>query len=190
MAAPAASTVKNLNGQWTMNKSESDPTDPILSLQGIGWILRKAIGSMTVTLNITQTTEPDGTVILKIVQPGPAGFKGTEENRHLPPDNDLLWRDHEDHIFGHVKGFSRFFKLTDLADTDEHEKFLKAGWLDEPEFIETYVESQGNDWTARQLWGFAEVGGVRKYVRKVVVKKGKEFKHARLVYDFIKPTAD
>jgi len=190
MAAPAASTVKNLNGQWIMNKTESDPIEPVLSLQGIGWILRTAIGKMTVTLNITQTTDSDGTAILKITQPGPAGFKGTEEIRHLPLDNDLLWRDHEDYIFGAVKGFSRFFKLTDLADNDEHENYLKAGWLDESEYIETFVESQGNGWTARQLWGFADIGGVRKYVRKVVIKKGKDFRHARLVYDFVKHNID
>jgi hypothetical protein len=32
MAAPATSNIHNLSGVWTMNKVESDPTDPILSL--------------------------------------------------------------------------------------------------------------------------------------------------------------
>ena len=46
------------------------------------------------------------------------------------------------------------------------------------------VESQGNGWTAHQIWGFAEINGVRKYSRRVVVRKGKDVKRARLVYDF------
>ena len=67
---------------------------------------------------------------------------------------------------------------------------MKEGWLDEPDYIESYVESQGNGWTANQLWGFAETGGVRKYTRRVIVKKGKEIKRARLVYDFVEPLKD
>jgi len=146
---------------------------------------------MNVILHVTEWTDPDGGAwVIKCIQPGPAGMKGTTEERHLPKDNDLDWRDHEDYIFGQVKGFSRFFKIEDLSDGDEHEKYLKAGWLDEADLIESYVESQGNGWTARQIWGFAEIGGVRKYVRRIVVKKGKDFRHARLVYDFVQAEAD
>jgi hypothetical protein len=31
MAAPADVTIKNLNGEWTMEKNISDPSDPILA---------------------------------------------------------------------------------------------------------------------------------------------------------------
>ena len=51
--------------------------------------------------------------------------------------------------------------------------------------IDSYVESQGNGWTARQVWGFADVRGERRYVRRVVVKKGGKTIRARLVYDFV-----
>jgi len=36
------------------------------------------------------------------------------------------------------------------------------------------------------LWGFEEVGGERYYARHVVVRKGDDWKQARLVYDYQK----
>ena len=59
---------------------------------------------MTVTLIIRQSSEEDGTENIVIQQPGAAGIKGTEEKRHIPTSNEKEWGDHEDHVFGHVKG--------------------------------------------------------------------------------------
>jgi len=55
--------------------------------------------------------------------------------------------------------------------------------LDE-EAIDSYVESVNNGWTARQIWGFADIDGTRRYVRRVVVKKGPKVQRQRIVYDF------
>jgi len=174
-----------------MNKVESDPTDPILSLQGVGWIVRKVIASMTVKLEIEQTTDEDGGETITITQPGAAGLPGTQEKRHIPKDDEKEWRDHKDHIFGHVKGFTQWRKLSELSDSDEDEAFLKQGWEESDVHIDSYVESQGNGWTARQLWGFADLapkkGGekMRRYTRRVVIKKGNEVKRSQLVYDYL-----
>jgi len=35
-----------------------------------------------------------------------------------------------------------------------------------------------------QIWGFEEVEGKRYYVRHVAVRKGADWKQARLVYDY------
>jgi len=194
MAAPAEKTIRNLTGIWVMNKVESDPTDPILSLQGIGWIIRKVIAAMTVKLDIEQSTDEDGTENIVVTQAGAGGFKGTTEKRHIPKDDEKRWSDHKDHIFGHVKGFTQWRKPEELSDSDEDEAFLKQDWEESTDiFVDSYVESQENDWTARQIWGFANVipkeGGdaIRRYVRRVVVKKGSEFNRSRLVYDYVGP---
>jgi len=171
-----------------MNKTESGDTDAILALQGINWFIRKAIGAMTVTLIIRQHVDEEGVEIISITQPGAVGIKGTEEVRHLNGE----WRDHEDHIFGAVKGNTKWVKPSDLKDADEDEAFLKTGWDEATlggELVDSYVESVSNGWTARQVWGFADVDGpdgkaVRKYVRHVVVKKGDKARRERLVYDF------
>ena len=94
---------------------------------------------------------------------------------------DYTWRDHEDKIFGKVKGRSRWVKLEDIDGDD----FLKTGFDDmEGEHVQALAESIDNGWTADQVWGFEEVNGERRYVRHVIVKKGEDWKMARLVYDY------
>jgi hypothetical protein len=77
-------------------------------------------------------------------------------------------------------------EAAELKD-DEDDAFLKQGWSAEDSLLlDGFVESQGNGWTARQVWGFAKVNGVRKHVRRVVVRKGSQRAAANFVYDFIK----
>jgi hypothetical protein len=65
---------------------------------------------ITVTVIVTQSTNEDGSEQIDIVQPGAAGVKGTEEKRTIPKDPaEKLWRDHEDTIFGAVKGTNLSF---------------------------------------------------------------------------------
>ena len=97
-------------------------------------------------------------------------------------------------VAGHLTALEALrLSLDELKDDDEDDKFLKEGWIEAPVFLESYVESQDRDWTARQVWGFAlvESGGqeVKKYVRRAIIKKkdGKDFKRARLVYDYKEP---
>jgi hypothetical protein len=158
-------------------------------------------------LIVTQTTDEDGNDLINVVQPGAASIKGTEEKRVIPKDpTEKLWNDHQDHIFGAVKGNSTFRlhfwrsvtnmcvcftgytqwrQLSELKDDNEDDAFLKQNWpADETTLLDGFVESQGNGWTARQVWGFALVGGVRKHVRRVVVRKGSSRATANFVYDF------
>lgn len=54
----------------------------------------------------------------------------------------------------------------------------------EGDVIWSHTESLGNGWVADQVWGFAEVEGLRRHVRRVVSRKGKEVVRVRLVYDW------
>lgn len=74
--------------------------------------------------------------------------------------------------------------------TEEDAKYLTEGWLpenEEGEIIETYADNEGSKWTAWQVWGFAEIDGVRKYARRIVVRKSdkNEVQKVRLVYDHV-----
>ena len=80
-------------------------------------------------------------------------------------------------------------KAKGVKGEEEDARFLAEGWLEESvegEVMESFVENEGSGWTAWQVWGFAEIGGQRKYVRRIVVRKTNkdEFKRVRLVYDF------
>jgi len=185
MAAPAEITLKDLSGQWVLNKSLSDDTDPVLALQGIGWLTRKAIGLATVTLHVKQYSDA-GVTHIDIDQTATGGIKGTSENRTL----DWTFREHEDHIFGHLKGKSRWVNLSDIQDD-----FLKQGWLTGDEekagpngelLVESYVENAEKGWTGNQIWGFSIVDGERRYTRLVVITKGETVMKIRMVYNFVK----
>ncbi|KAK2005091.1 hypothetical protein LX36DRAFT_2560 [Colletotrichum falcatum] len=193
MAAPATKTIADLSGKWVMNKTLSDSPEPALSLQGIGWMTRKAIGLATVTLTVKQYTAPasppaQGTepvTHIDIDQVATGGLKGTSEERCL----DSEFREHSDWMFGSVRGQSMWMSLDEIED-----EFLKKGWLGgEAEavgpagkgYIYSHVESIDNGWTATQVWGFQTIDGERRHARNILVQKGGKRVEIRLVYDWL-----
>jgi len=183
MATPPEVTLGDLSGQWVMNKTLSDDTDAVLALQGISWFTRKAISFATVTLHVKQYTT-DGITHIDIDQTATGGIKGTTELREL----NWTFREHDDHIFGHLKGKSRWLNLDLVEDT-----WMKEGWLEGDEekggpggekHIQSYVENEKVGWTGDQIWGFSEIDGKRYYVRRVTIVKGDTTLKVRLVYDF------
>ncbi|KAI1820360.1 hypothetical protein F4861DRAFT_545767 [Xylaria intraflava] len=201
MAAPASKTIANLNGKWTLNKTLSDSTEPALALQGIGWLLRKAISAATITITAKQYKDenPPHATHIDIEQLA-SGLKGTAESRTL----DWAPREHKDWLFGRVEGRSRFLSLTEAAalvaeggaarvegwaDSD----FLALDWLDgEGERVGpageglmlSFVRADAG-WIAAQFWGFQDVGGERRYVRNVTVSKEGKFENFKMVYDWV-----
>ncbi|TVY54938.1 hypothetical protein LSUE1_G009423, partial [Lachnellula suecica] len=134
MAAPPEITLKDLTGDWVMNKTLSDDTDPILVLQGVSWFTRKAISLATITLHTKQYTDSDNETHIDIEQTATGGIKGTTEIRVL----NWSERTHTDSIFGTVKGRSRW-----LSGLGEVEKYLQEGWeAGEAEWIESYVVNE------------------------------------------------
>ncbi|MCJ1265475.1 hypothetical protein MMC22_005353 [Lobaria immixta] len=163
MAAPPEITINDLSGTWVM--------------QGVGWFMRKAIALSTITLSIKQYVDDGGVTHIDIEQTATGGIK-TTELRTL----DWQVRDHEDRVFGKVDAQARWVKLADVDD----DAFLKTGWDDlEGEHVQGYVESKTNGWTADQIWGFEYVHEKRYHVRHAVVRKGDDWKQARLVYDYL-----
>jgi len=184
MAAPPEITIKDLSGQWVLNKSLSDDTDPILALQGVGWWTRKAIGIATITLHAKQYVDDGKITHIDIDQTATGGIKGTTENRTL----DWQEREHEDHIFGKLVGQTRWKTLEDITDD-----FQKDGWLTGDEekagpngelFVESHVVNVEKGWTASQIWGFAIIDEKRYYTRRVVVTKGDTVLKVRMVYNW------
>jgi len=175
MAAPPEVTIKNLSGNWVLNKTLSDDIDTILKLQGISWFVRQVIWAATISLKISQF-EKDSITYINIDQT--AGVFTTREERTL----DWQVKRHTDGVFGAVDGQSRWVNLADVDD----DEFLKTGWDDlQGKHVQSYVESCDNGWTANQIWGFEEVKEGRYHVRHIVVRKGDDWKQARLVYDFL-----
>ncbi|KAK2865417.1 hypothetical protein FQN49_003595 [Arthroderma sp. PD_2] len=212
MAAPKEATVHNLTGTWRMDATLSDSTDPTLQLQGISWFTRKAIGLATITLHVKQYTENE-VVHIDIAQTLTGGISGTTEKRELGWNT----KEHTDHIFGSVKGQTRFIgskkdgsktvpaiEIQTKVGKEEEDaavaKFFNGdvladgsasdGWAvdesegDEP-FLQSWVQSVDNGWTAEQVWGFEVINGARYYTRRIVVAKNGVCSKVRLVYPYI-----
>ncbi|EFQ98641.1 hypothetical protein MGYG_01663 [Nannizzia gypsea CBS 118893] len=212
MAAPKEATIHNLTGTWTMD-ALSDSTDPTLTLQGISWFTRKAIGLATVTLHVKQYTEDDA-VHIDIAQTLTGGISGTTEKREL----GWVPREHTDHIFGSVRGRTRYIaskkdgsktvpaiEIQTKVGKEEEDaavaKFFNGdvlangsasdGWVvdDEAEgsepFLQSWVESIDNGWTAEQVWGFEVINDIRYYTRRIAVAKDGQCSRVRLVYRYI-----
>ncbi|KAF7932394.1 hypothetical protein BELL_0687g00070 [Botrytis elliptica] len=188
MAAGPEVSLKDLTGNWVMNKTLSDDTDPVLALQGIGWWTRKAISLATVTLHVKQYIDENQIPHIDIDQTATGGLKGTSEYRVL----DWSVRTHEDHLFGKIAAQSRFCTLEQAAEFDD-DAFLRDGWLEGEEensgpegqrHVQSYAVNEEKGWTANQIWGFAIIDGKRYYTRRVVVKKGNEVLKIRLVYNY------
>lgn len=84
-------------------------------------------------------------------------------------------------VLHHLTSLPRIVKQDDPAITDA---YLKDDWEAGSDLLVSYVESRTDTWTALQVWGFAEVDGVRKHVRRVFSKKGSQEQRVKLVYDF------
>lgn len=170
----------------SQSKTLSDPTDAVLTLQGVGWLKRKAIGVATVTLAIKQYKDESGVTHVDIDQTATGGIKGTSETRIL----DWTDREHQDHVFGTLMGKSRWLDNKG-AEWDALDDFLKQDWLIEPAgpngepFIQNYAVNESIGWFAIQVWGFSLINGVRYYTRRVVISKKdlSEVLKVRLIYE-------
>ncbi|KAI1333130.1 hypothetical protein F5Y16DRAFT_354883 [Xylariaceae sp. FL0255] len=200
MAAPPNKTIGNLGGKWVQNRDLSDSVEPALAIQGINWLVRKAVTVCTVTLLVKQYVDDEGKTHIDIDQVATGGVKGTSEKRII----DFQFREHSDWLFGPAKGQSKFVTPDELralvAEGSEartkgwvNDDFLAQGFIESAEeatapegktFLYNHVESVGNGWTATQAWGFELIGGERHYTRHVCVAKGDQFASFKFVFDW------
>jgi hypothetical protein len=131
------------------NKNLSDDTDEILRLQGVGWLMRCAIGLATVTLYVKHYKDESGVEHIDIDQTLTGGIPGSSESRTL----DWTDRARSDPIHGHIVGKSKRVKLDEIEN-----EYLKNGWLQDTEqhgAINAYAQSDtsksGTSWTADQV---------------------------------------
>ncbi|KAJ5544660.1 hypothetical protein N7535_006947 [Penicillium sp. DV-2018c] len=212
MAAPTDITIKNLNGTWELDTTKSNPTDPILALQGMGWLMRKTLSLATVTIHVHQYQDKENPSVTAIdaQQVITGGIKGSTEERRL----DWEPRERDDPVFGRVSSRSRFVSgkaegdavrpvlevNTSTGNAEEDAKVQKfltgevladgsksdgfVGEEGEGAFLQTLSRNLESGWTAEQVWGFEIVDGERLHARRIVVAKDGKVEYARLVYTF------
>ncbi|KAF2157699.1 hypothetical protein K461DRAFT_289993 [Myriangium duriaei CBS 260.36] len=181
MAVPDSVSLRKLSGTFLMNKDLSDDPEAVLSLQGIGWITRKAIRYSSVQLVITEAEE-NGVTKITIVQTTTGGIENTEE-RLL----DWEFREKKDSVFGQVNGRARWVNISEMTDewfSQFDQKSLDAA---HGEVIHAYTESvglSGDQWKADQVWAFETINGERRHTRRIIMTRGDKVLKIRNVYDW------
>ncbi|KAL7929274.1 hypothetical protein V8C35DRAFT_315960 [Trichoderma chlorosporum] len=190
MAAPPEVTMQELTGSWTMSKTLSDSFEPVLTIQGIPWIMRKVASMATMSMKVTQEVDDTGLKTLIFTQGTSLAIGGISEEKEL---RALDWREefHTSPIFGTTSHRSRFVNLSTATGHDEKalNSFLIDGFLNEGEangenYLLDLVIHQTNNWVMEQTWGFGLVNEERRLIRKMTVTKGDVVVNARSVYDW------
>ncbi|KAL8719036.1 MAG: hypothetical protein Q9225_003893 [Loekoesia sp. 1 TL-2023] len=177
----SSKTLADLTGKWKLNKSLSTDVASILALQGTSTLIRKAIGSASVTLTISQPRENE----YKIEQTATAAsIPGTTEQYIL----DGEWRTNHDAFFGEVKGRSQWISLDEARSRLEGMEGSSSGWDEDSDGGKLILAEGGSTdgkWEAFRIWGFEDIGGERRYTQSVKVwnREGEEVK-GKMVYDF------
>ena len=162
--------LKDLNGKWSMNKDLSSDVSPVLEIQGINAMMRKAVSFAPVNLDISQPSADE----IKIKQSTTANIPAIDEEWY-PGDHE--WREQSDKLLGKVRSRSRWAKVSELTDFDG---FLVSDLSGENAVIQADVESRDSDWKAVQVWCFEG----EKFVRRVVTTGGGKKAETNLIYDF------
>lgn len=176
MAAPPFKTLQSLAGKWKLNKDLSDDFTPILTLQGVNTLLRKAISSASVHLTISQPSQDQ--VNMKQTATA-ASIPGTTEEYVL----DWQWRSNHDAFFGQIEGRSRWISVEDAQ-----KEAWQGEWIEgdsDSKLINAVGKKPDGAWEATHIWGFEMVNGERRHTRRVkaVSRAGEEIR-VKMVYDF------
>ena len=169
-----------------------------MSLQGVSWLVRKAICLASITISIRQEGVGRATAIT-IHNMANFGVQGTTEVRKL----DWEFTAHKDHVWGHVRGRSKFVPAIDRpvgfsganAPNDaqnEHSELLyneiqavDGSWKSQMVCHTVTLPMHDTNYLFMQLWAFEIVEGSRYFVRHVKASRGSEQAVARLVYNYL-----
>ena len=183
MAVPPEITIQALSGSYTLNRTLSDSSQQVLKMQSVGFLVRQAVAYSNITITLHQYKHAiTGLSHLDQYQTSTGGIKNFEDRIM-----DWEWTVKENWIWGKVKGRSRYVKLAEIEDA-----WLREGWEDaKGEVVEGWVEGVKDGWSAWQVWGFAEVDGQRRHVRKILGRReGWKEQRIRMIYEWKGPATE
>ncbi|RYP65610.1 hypothetical protein DL771_008218 [Monosporascus sp. 5C6A] len=175
MAAPHNVTIQDLSGIWRIqSRTRSDDMNPGLILQGVPWVIRKAISWATITGKISQIAAEDGVTTVTIAQTATGGLKGETEVYKLDGSEATT----STPVFGVNRiraSWSDLRTEKPLGLSGEPlPQYLMEGWLEQddlnsPGHITAHVVCDRGGWTVDQIWGFSLVAVGNNYGSKLYV---------------------
>lgn len=139
----------------------------------------------SVSLTLKHAENSDGVEQIDVKQVATGGIENSEQ--HIL---DWTVRPHVDKVFGAMQVKGRRIKIEDLE-----QDYLKADWLTDVQkhgIINMQAENDksksGRVWTIMQVWGFAEIHGERRLVRRAYgIGASSEVVECRFIYDYVGP---
>lgn len=166
------------------SKTLSDDTGPSLEIQGMPWIICKAVSFATITGKLSQTKDAEDVTCIKIAQTATGGIKGETEIYRI----DGKDYSHSSGVFGtQVVNTSWIHLKSEKAHGLEG--WLREDWLEgddnaSPGNIHVSVKHDKAGWAVQQVWGFAMVEGKRYFVKRFLVQRGSRGAKVRMVYEW------
>ena len=91
-------------------------------------------------------------------------------------------------MLGDYKMKMGWSKATELTEDALRNGLLGDGGIGDGEdgnFIRILVESSREGMVGEYVWSFEDVGGLRRYVRRLCVRKGDNVEMVKSVYDYV-----
>lgn len=129
------------------NKSLSGDLNTLLQLQGVSWLVRRALTGINSSMLMSQSTS-NKTTKITITNIASSVIKGTTENMIL----DGQFHDHKDYIWGAVRSKTRFVHTRDIRNNGDDEFF--GQWsqdMQEGDCILTESEAMDGSWTSTMV---------------------------------------
>ncbi|CAG8976442.1 hypothetical protein HYALB_00008031 [Hymenoscyphus albidus] len=179
MAAPPEVNLNQLDGKFMLNKKLSDSFDALLALQGVSWAVRKAASYATPRLTIKSATRLEDSMICLEIHAVVIG-SGSTDNVSL----DWSTVDKTDSLLGDYKAKMGWSTAAELSEDVLRDGVLNAGGTLDAKYIRIVIESSRDGMVGEHVWSFESVDGVRRYVRRLAVRKGEKVVMAKSVYDY------
>ena len=151
------------------NKDLSDDLRPLMELQGVPWLVRKAASMATIKARLTQSTGPDGIASITTESTAAGGLNSGAATYKLD-DREIK----QEGQFGVTRMRARLVDkpesepLLSLAGPEAVDPYLTEGWLYEggktpqsPQHIQVYID-HSRAGSVEQVWGFSTIAGQRR----------------------------
>ncbi|KAJ5312180.1 hypothetical protein N7508_003010 [Penicillium antarcticum] len=189
MSALDPKTLPDITGTWILNRKYSTDPEEVFALQGVPWIVRKALKHARLSLQLWQTTsnessggETDSTTssesvtrlrLKQVVSPGNFDSEGA-----YPLDGSL--QELSLPIFGDLTMRLQYINTSEILEDTIREKLVKSSV--NKEVIQELAKNSLKGWDAEVIWGFEEIDGNQYLTRNISTTKGNDKVIARMVY--------
>ncbi|KAJ5327636.1 hypothetical protein MYU51_009415 [Penicillium brevicompactum] len=197
--------IPDLTGTWVFNRKLSDDPDEVFALQGVHWVIRKALRHARLSLELCQTTvtvegvskdddhngvrtAPESLKavttlqVKQIVNPGGFDSQGSYTVDGSTQDLSVP-------VFGDIRTQLSFIEIGEIEEQSIRRGFEISGYKGKviqelaSDNSKAAARSNTKEWEAEVIWAFEIIEGKEHLTRNVSMAGNEKKIIARMVYD-------